>query len=138
MTRRSRMSDEDPGSEEKSSLPKQLKGMERRRHIRLSLMGVASITARGQEPREVYMGCIGRGGAGLYTDVEIGSGQLVVLDLTLKEDLWTDLDMKFAARVRWVAPVAKLYMVGLKFERMSDDRYHTLLRHLRTMKELQL
>ena len=132
------MSDEDPVSEEKGDLPKQLKGMERRRHIRLSLMGMASITVRGQEPREVYMGCIGRGGAGFYTDVEISSGQLVVLDLTLKEDQWRDLDMKFAARVRWVAPVAKLFMVGLKFEMMSDDRYHTLLRHLRMMKELQL
>ena len=46
--------------------------------------------------------------------------------------------MKFAARVRWVQPAGKLFMVGLKFEKMSDDRYTLLLKHLKLMKELQL
>lgn len=118
--------------------PKQLRGMERRRHIRLSLMGAASMTVKGGEPEEVYMGCIGRGGAGLYFERELKPNQLVVLNLRLMEERWLELDMKFAARVRWVQPAGKLFMVGLKFEKMSDDRYALLLKHLKLMKELQL
>ena len=124
--------------EKESPVPKQLMGMERRKHIRLSLMGVAGVTVRDGVSQEVYMGCIGRGGAGFYTHDEFRTGQLLVLDLKLKEERWRDMDMKFAARVRWVQPVGKLFMVGLKFEKMSDERYHHLLRYLRLMKGLQL
>lgn len=118
--------------------PKQIRGMERRRHIRLSLMGVAAMTVQGGKPEEVYMGCIGRGGAGLYFSRKLRANQLVVLNMRLMEEKWLELDMKFAARVRWVQPAGKLYMVGLKFEKMSDDRYTVLLKHLKLMKELQL
>ena len=117
---------------------KQLRGMERRRHIRLSLMGLASMTVQGGKQEEVYMGCIGRGGAGLYFNRELKTNQLVVLNIRLMEEKWLELDMKFAARVRWVQPAGKLFMVGLKFEKMSDDRYTLLLKHLKLMKELQL
>jgi hypothetical protein len=124
--------------EPEEASPKQLRGMERRRHIRLSLMGAASMTVKGGEPEEVYMGCIGRGGAGLYFERQLKPNQLVVLNLRLMEERWLELDMKFAARVRWVQPAGKLFMVGLKFEKMSDDRYALLLKHLKLMKELQL
>lgn len=120
------------------STPKQLSGMERRRHIRLSLMGVASLTVQGGKPEEVYMGCIGRGGAGFYFARKLKSNQLVILNIRLMEERWLELDMKFAARVRWVQEAGKLFMVGLKFERMSDERYTLLLKHLKLMKELQL
>jgi len=118
--------------------PKQISGMERRRHIRLSLMGAASMTVQGGKPEEVYMGCIGRGGAGLYFARNIKPKQLVVLNIRLMEERWLELDMKFAARVRWTQPAGKLFMVGLRFEKMSDDRYTLLLKHLKLMKELQL
>lgn len=132
------MKDERDEKEKKDPVPKQLMGMERRKHIRLSLMGAAAVTVRDGLPQEVYMGCIGRGGAGFYTHEELRPGQLLVLDLKLKEEGWRDMDMKFAARVRWVEPVGKLFMVGLKFEKMPDRRYHHLLRTLQLMKGLQL
>lgn len=125
-------------SEQGKSTPKQLRGIERRRHIRLSIMGLAQLTARGGEPQEVYMGCIGRGGAGLYMEEQPLQGQLVILHLNLKEEKWEAADMKFAARVRWAQKVGRLYMVGLQFEKMGDERYALLLRQLKLMKELQL
>lgn len=122
----------------KASAPKQLSGMERRRHIRLSLMGAASLIVQGGQPEEVYMGCIGRGGAGFYFVRQLKTKQLIVLNIRLMEERWLELDMKFAGRVRWAQPAGKLFMVGLKFEKMSDDRYTLLLKHLKLMKELQL
>ena len=117
--------------------PRPLKGLERRRHIRLSLMGLARITIRGGESQDVYMSCIGRGGAGLYMHDETKSGQLVVLELTLTED-GKEMEMKFAARVRYSVKLSRLYMVGLQFEKMGEDRYAILLKHLKLMKDLQL
>jgi hypothetical protein len=96
------------------------------------------MTRQGGKPEEVYMGCVGRGGAGLYSSKTVKPKQLVILSLRLMEERWLELDMKFAARVRWVQPVGKLFMIGLKFEKMSDDRYTLLLKHLKLMKELQL
>jgi hypothetical protein len=125
-------------NESHKSIPKQLRGMERRKHIRLSLMGLASLTVRGGKPTEVYMGCLGRGGAGLYMEERVKPKQLVVLSLRLMEERWLELDMKFAARVCWVEPAGKLFMVGLKFEKMADERYALLLKHLKLMKQLQL
>lgn len=125
-------------TQSEESVPRQLRGMERRRHIRLSLMGAASMTVQGGKPEEVYMGCVGRGGAGLYFARKLKPKQLVVLNIRLMEERWLELDMKFAARVRWVQPAGKLFMVGLKFKKMSDERYRLLLKHLKLMKELQL
>lgn len=117
---------------------RQLTGLERRRHIRLSLMGLARITVRGGERQDVYMSCIGRGGAGLYMHEPTESGQLVVLELTLMEEGWKEMEMKFAARVRYAQKLSRLYMVGLQFEKMGEDRYAILLKHLKLMKDLQL
>ncbi len=125
-------------SEKEKAAPKQLRGIERRRHIRLSIMGLAALTVRGGEPQDVYMGCIGRGGAGLYMEDEPARGQLVILHLDLKEASWDGAEMKFAARVRWAQKVGRLFMVGLQFEKMADERYALLLRQLKLMKELQL
>lgn len=118
--------------------PKNPSAMERRRHIRLSLMGLGHLTVPGRKPQEVYMGCIGRGGAGLYMSEELKSKQLVVLDLEILEEEGMPCEMKFAARVRYCVPVGALFNVGLKFEKMSDERYGLLLRHLKFMKETQL
>lgn len=117
---------------------RQPRGVERRRHIRLSLMGLASLTVRGGDLQDVYMCCIGRGGAGLYMHEEVKQGQLVVLELTLTEDGAAEINMKFAARVRYCVKLSQLYMVGLQFEKMADERYAVLLKHLKLMKDLQL
>lgn len=101
-------------------------------------MGLARLTVRGGEIQDVYMCCIGRGGAGLYMHEETEAGQLVVLELTLMEDGWKELEMKFAARVRYSKKLSRLYMVGLQFEKMGEDRYAILLKHLKLMKDLQL
>lgn len=125
-------------NDKEHATPKQLRGIERRKHIRLSIMGPATLTVRGSEPQEVYMGCIGRGGAGLYMEQEPRPSQLVILQLQLGEEPWGKSEMKFAARVRWVQNVGRLYMVGLQFEKMADERYALLLKQLKLMKELQL
>ena len=124
--------------EEEQEIPKLLKGLERRRHIRLSLMGLGSLTCKGGEPQEVYMVCIGRGGAGLYSHEKLDSNQLVVLSLTIPSEDNRQVEVKYAARLRYSQPVGALHMIGLKFEKMSDDRYAFLLRHLKMMKDLQL
>jgi hypothetical protein len=125
-------------TEETTDKPRPLGGLERRRHIRLSLMGLARLTVRGGEMQDVYMCCIGRGGAGLYMHEEVKQGQLVVLELTLTDDGSEQVDMKFAARVRYCVKLSQLYMVGLQFEKMAEDRYAVLLKHLKLMKDLQL
>ena len=112
--------------------------MGKRKHIRLSLMGTATLTVPGGEPRVVYMGCIGRGGAGLYSQEKLETSQLVVLNLTVPQESGEPVDMKYAARVRYTQPAGDLHIVGLKFEKMADERYALFLRHLKFMKDLQL
>ena len=41
-------------------------------------------------------------------------------------------------KVRYTQPAGDLYIVGLKFEKMADERYALFLRHLKFMKDLQL
>ena len=113
------------------------RGAEKRKHIRLSLMGLARISVRGGETQAVYMGCIGRGGAGLYMHQELKSGQLVVLHLDLMKG-WKGGEMKLAARARYCMKTGELYMVGLQFEKIGEDRYAFLLRQLKEMKDQQL
>lgn len=125
-------------SEKKKETPKEPAGMGKRKHIRLSLMGTATLTIPGGEPREVYMGCIGRGGAGLYSQEKLEASQLVVLNLKVPQVTGEQVEMKYAARVRYTQPAGNLHIVGLKFEKMADERYALFLRHLKFMKDLQL
>ena len=125
-------------NEKDKETPKEPKGLGKRKHIRLSLMGTATLTVRGGEPREVYMGCIGRGGAGLYSQEKMETSQLVVLNLKVPQESGELVEMKYAARVRYTQPAGKLHIVGLKFEKMADERYALFLRHLKFMKDLQL
>jgi hypothetical protein len=125
-------------SKEEKDTPKEPTGMGRRKHIRFSIMGTATLTVRGGAPLEVYMGCIGRGGAGLYSLEKLETSQLVVLNLKVPQESGELLEMKYAARVRYTQPAGKLYIVGLKFEKMAAERYALFLRHLKFMKDLQL
>jgi hypothetical protein len=123
---------------EKKRTPKEPVGMGKRKHIRLSLMGTATLTVPGGDPLEVYMGCIGRGGAGLYATEKLEASQLVVLNLKVPQENGDQVEMKYAARVRYTQPAGSLHIVGLKFEKMADERYALFLRHLKFMKDLQL
>ena len=111
---------------------------EKRKHLRLTAMGAVNLTVQGEEPQEAYLASIGRGGLGVYLHREIKPRQLVVITLKLFEEDRAGEELKIAARVRWASPVGQLYMAGLKFEPMSDQRYSQLLKHLNVMEELQL
>jgi len=118
--------------------PKKIAGIERRQHLRLTSMGMVHLTVQGEEPQEAYLASIGRGGLGVYLHREIKVKQLVVITLRLIQKDLTGEELKIAARVRWAGPVGRLYMAGLQFEPMSDQRYSLLLRHLNIMEKLQL
>jgi c-di-GMP-binding flagellar brake protein YcgR len=118
--------------------PKEPVARERRKHLRLTAMGSVNLTVQGEEPQEAYLAGIGRGGFGVYLHREIKAKQLVVIPLKLIEEGHVGEELKIAARVRWASSVGRLYMAGLKFELMSDQRYSQLLRHLNVMEEMQL
>ena len=118
--------------------PKEPVAREKRKHLRLTAMGAVNLAVQGEEPREVYLASVGRGGLGIYLHREIKAKKLVVITLKLIEEDPDGEELKVAARVRWASPVGRLYMAGLQFEPMSDQRYHRLLKHLNVMEELQL
>jgi len=101
-------------------------------------MGAVNLTVQGEEPQEAYLASIGRGGFGVYLHREIKPRQLVIITLKLMGEEQAGEELKVAARVRWSSPVGRLYMAGLQFEPMSDQRYSLLLRHLNVMEEMQL
>jgi Tfp pilus assembly protein PilZ len=118
--------------------PKEPVAREKRKHLRLTAMGLVNLTVQGEEPQQAYLTSIGRGGFGIYLHREIKAKQLVVITLKLIDEEHAGEELKVAARVRWSSPVGRLYMAGLKFEPMSDQRYSQLLKHLNVMEELQL
>ena len=118
--------------------PKKTTQSDRRKHLRLSTMGVVTLTAQGEQPQDAYLASIGRGGFGVYLHRSVKAGQLVVMTLKLIEEERAGQELKVAARVRWAKSAGQLYMVGLQFERMSDQRFSQLLRHLKVMENLQL
>jgi Tfp pilus assembly protein PilZ len=111
---------------------------ERRKNLRLTAMGQVNLTVQAEETQVAYLASIGRGGIGVYLHREVRPKQLVVITLKLIEDERAGEELKIAARIRWASPVGQLYMAGLQFEPMSDQRYGLLLKHLRVMETLQL
>jgi len=101
-------------------------------------MGVVTLTVQGEQPQDAYLASIGRGGFGVYLHQPVKARQLVVMTLKLLEEEQAGQELKVAARVRWAKVAGQLYMVGLQFERMSDQRYSQLLKHLKVMENLQL
>jgi Tfp pilus assembly protein PilZ len=101
-------------------------------------MGVVTLTVQGEQPQDAYLASIGRGGFGVYLHRPVKASQLVVMTLKLIEEERAGNELKVAARVRWAKSAGQLYMVGLQFEPMSDQRYDQLLRHLKVMENLQL
>jgi c-di-GMP-binding flagellar brake protein YcgR len=118
--------------------PKKIVARERRKYLRLTAMGAVNLTVQGEEPQEAYLASISRGGLGVYLHREIKAKQLVVITLKLVAKDPAEQELKIAARVRWAGPAGRLYMAGLQFEPMSDQRYSQLLRHLNVMEALQL
>lgn len=127
----------DPG-EKQGGGSGRAKGPERRNHFRFSAMAAVTLTARGQEAQEGYMAGISRGGLGLYLQRPVAPGQLVVVNLPLIERGTGNRVLKIAARIRWVRPAGALFMAGLTFEKMSDERFRALMGHLHIMERLQL
>jgi c-di-GMP-binding flagellar brake protein YcgR len=115
-----------------------VKRPERRKYLRLTAMGQVNLTVQAQETQVAYLASIGRGGIGVYLHREVRPKQLVVITLKLIGNEYTGEELKIAARVRWASPVGQLYMAGLQFEPMSDQRYNLLLKHLNVMESLQL
>jgi len=101
-------------------------------------MGVVTLTVQGEQPQDAYLASIGRGGFGVYVHRPVKVRQLVVMTLQLIEEEQAGQELKLAARVRWEKPAGQLYMVGLQFEPMSDQRYGQLLRHLNLIESKQL
>ncbi|MBI3609267.1 MAG: PilZ domain-containing protein [Nitrospirae bacterium] len=124
--------------ESSAQKPHKLNVTERRKHLRLTAMGPVALTVQGEKPQGVYLASIGRGGLGIYLHREIKPNQLVVITLKLLKEGGRGGELKMAARVRWASPVGELYMAGLQFEKMSDQRYDQLLKHLNVMEEMQL
>ena len=112
--------------------------IQRRKHLRLTALGLVELVLQGGNPQGAYLASIGRGGLGIYLHQKIESNQLVVLNLELIEEGKKGRVLKIAARVRWASPVGRLYMAGLAFEQMSDERYKILLKHFRVMEDFQL
>jgi Tfp pilus assembly protein PilZ len=111
---------------------------EQRKHLRLTAMGVVTLTVQGEEPQEAYLASIGRGGFGVYLHRPVKVRQLVIMTLKMIEEEQAGQELKLAARVRWAKSAGQLYMVGLQFEPMSDQRYGQLLRHLNLIESIQL
>jgi len=124
-----------------TSSPKKVhnvKNSVQRKHLRLSTMGVVTLTVQGEQPQDAYLASIGRGGFGVYLHRPVKARQLVVMTLTLIEEEQAGQELKLAARVRWARSAGQLYMVGLQFEPMSDQRYGQLLRHLKLIESKQM
>lgn len=114
-------------------------GAANRKHIRLSAMGPVEVTSRGRTPREAYLASIGRGGLGIYTREQLDAAQLILVNLRLAGTGEADEEeLRVAARVRWTRAAGQLWMAGLSFEQMSDQRYERLLRHLNVIERWQL
>lgn len=112
--------------------------MEKRKHMRFSAMGPVDVLVQGGTPQEAYLASIGRGGLGIYLEVEVKPTQLVLFNLRLIDEEKVEEEVKVVARVRWSKRAGKLYMAGLSFERMSDSRFARLLKHFNVIETLQL
>jgi len=110
---------------------------EQRRDLRLSAMGLANLTSREGRSQEVYLASICRSGLGVYLEAPVPAGGLVIITLRMIEEPGGK-KLKVAARVRWVHPIGRMYMAGLLFEKMSDERYSRLLAYLHIIEAMQL
>ena len=86
--------------------------VQRRKHLRLTALGLVELVIQGGKPQRAYLAGIGRGGLGIYLHQKIETNQLVVLNLQLIEEGKKSRALKIAARVRWASPVGRLYMAG--------------------------
>lgn len=126
----------DTSSMDEPTIPK-AGAVEKRKHRRYGVMGLVTLTVQGEEPQTAYLATIGRGGLGVYAHREIKANKLVVITLSLIEPGHEGEELKIAARIRWARPAGELYMAGLQFEKMSDQRYEALVRHLNVIEEMQ-
>lgn len=104
---------------------------DRRRQLRLTLMGIVRILLPG-DPKfhEAYLANFSRGGIGIYLHKKVRIGQKLRVAVRLNEPANREEEQEIGAEVTWVSPAGELYMVGLKFERMAKDKYQAVIRGL--------
>lgn len=104
---------------------------ERRKHKRLTVMGLIHAILPGESrTREVYLSNISRGGIGIYLHREVKTGQKIALVLTFQNERYGEREEKITLRVCWSSRIGRLYMAGLKFSRLTDERYKEILKAL--------
>jgi hypothetical protein len=108
------------------------------------VLGAIVLWPQGEPEQLAYLGNISRTGLGLYTRTPLRPQRLVVVALRMLSpdgqavELQEGEDpLKVAARVRWCRAAGDLHMVGLEFEKLSNERYQSLLAHLKLLEELQ-
>lgn len=111
---------------------------ERREHLRLTTMGKVTLTILGEKPQDAYLASIGRGGFGVYLHRPVERDKVVVMTLKLIGEEQAGEELKVAARIRWAKASGRLYMVGFRYEPMSDPRFGQLLKHIQILENLQL
>ncbi|HTN42446.1 MAG TPA: PilZ domain-containing protein [Nitrospiria bacterium] len=102
---------------------------ERRRNLRMTIMGMVRVWLPG-EPNfvEGYLANISRGGIGIYLGKKTRTGQKLRIAVLLKGQ--EGQEEEFEAKVAWTSRAGALYMVGVQFEKMTEDKYHAVLTSL--------
>lgn len=101
----------------------------RRQNVRMTIMGMVRVWFPSQsKPVEGYLANIGRGGIGIYLSRKTRIGQMLRIAVSLKGQ--EGPEEQFQVKVVWSSRVGKLYMAGVQFERMAEDKYHAVLSSL--------
>jgi Tfp pilus assembly protein PilZ len=108
---------------------------ERRRHPRLTIMGMITVILPGESrSREAYLANVSRGGIGIYLHKEVRQGQKITLTLRPKGQ---EEEQHIQTQVMWTGPVGDLYMAGLQFEKMPKEKYEAVLKSLFVLEQLK-
>ncbi len=102
---------------------------ERRRHPRLSIMGLVRVTLSGEpKSREAYLANISWGGIGIYLHKKVQAGQKLRITVQLKNREGQEEEDQIGAHVSWSNPIGDLCMAGLQFEEMTKEKYAAVLK----------
>ncbi|HUK55218.1 MAG TPA: PilZ domain-containing protein [Nitrospiria bacterium] len=101
----------------------------RRQNPRLTIMGMVRVRLPGDSKAvEAYLANISRGGIGIYLHKKTRVGEKLRIAVPSKDK--DDQEEEFGAEVAWISRAGELYMVGVRFESMTKDKYHAVLTSL--------
>jgi Tfp pilus assembly protein PilZ len=101
-------------------------------------MGLLRVTLPGEaRSREAYLANISRGGVGIYLHKDVKAGQKMTITLYLKDEIGQEKEVQVGARVMWSSPIGDLCMAGLQFERMTKEKYKSVLKGLFVLEQLK-